>query len=195
MDNNIDVVEQLKIKNHELYINKMIIDLENTMESFILFYNNFCDSFLKEIVSKITFLLDDSQNSDKKTMTNNTILSFFTMYKENVKNEIDTRTKLIRDYIKENDISNYNKKLNSEALLIVNQITDYYHENINMLIDELSQYIKNNELYFKDYLLNTVRHKLINTLSVQLMYSVKLINNNSDENTMMLQTINEKTLK
>ena len=60
MENNLDIQEELKNINHELYINKLIIDLENAMESLLLFYGNYCDTQKQEMKSKI---IGDKENN------------------------------------------------------------------------------------------------------------------------------------
>lgn len=193
MKDNFDVQEELKNKNYELYINKLIVDLEKTMESLLMFYSNYCDTLSKDSTNTIISYLDNSL--EKQDTVSNLVNTFFGMIKGKINDIIKERLENIKNNIQNIDHINYEKKLNDEALLIANQLSDYYQENIYMLIDEISKDITTYRLDFKDYLLNTLYRKLINTLIDKLMYSIKLINNNYDENTMMLETINQKTLK
>lgn len=194
MEENIDVGKELAIKNQELFKNKLIIDLENAMDSLLMFYSNYCDTISNEVINTIVFYLDKQDETSKETISN-LVISFFTMFKDSLNKTIQERLKIIKSSIPNLETSNYEKKLNSESLIIVNQISDYYQENIYMLIDEIQENITEHRLDFKDYLLNALYLKLMNTLKDKLMYSVKLINNNYDENTTILQIINEKTLK
>ena len=193
MEDNFDLQEELKNKNYELYINKLIVDLEKTMESLLMFYSNYCDTLSKDSTNIIISYLDNSL--EKQDTVSNLVNTFFGMIKGKINTIIKERLENIKNNIQNIDHINYEKKLNDEALLIANQLSDYYQENIYMLIDEISKDITTYRLDFKDYLLNTLYRKLINTLRDKLMYSIKLINNNYDENTMMLETINQKTLK
>ena len=193
MKDNFDLQEELKNKNYELYINKLIVDLEKTMESLLMFYSNYCDTLSKDSTNTIISYLDNSL--EKQDTISNLVNTFFGMVKAKLNTITKERLENIKNNIQNIDHINYEKKLNDEALLIANQLSDYYQENIYMLIDEISKDITTYRLDFKDYLLNTLYRKLINTLRDKLMYSIKLINNNYDENTMMLETINQKTIK
>ena len=195
MENNYDVQSELKEKNHELYINKLIIDLEKAMESLIMFYNNYCDTLSQETTEKIISFLDSKEDSDKKDMVTNLVSAFFNISRGKLNSIIQERLENIKVDIQNINTFNYEKKLNEEALLIINEMSDNYQENVYMLIDELMNDITDYRLDFKDYLLNAVYRKLINILRDKLMFSIKLINNNYDENTMIIETINEKTLK
>ena len=195
MDNDIDVVEQLRIKNHELYINKLIIDLENAIESLIIFYNNYCDTISGETKNITSVLLDNKTDISEKQMNDSLLDSFFSLFKEKVSQIFKNRLGVIKSNIQNIDAFNYEKKLNNESLIIVNQVSDYYQENILMLIDEIKENFIVHQLEVREYLQKAVYIKLMNTLKDKLIYSIKLINNNYDENTTMLQSINEKTLK
>lgn len=193
MENNLDVQETLKNKNQELYINKLIIDLEKTMESLLMFYNNYSDTLSNDATTKIISYLDNG--TDKSAAISNLVNTFFNMIKVKLNNIVKERLDSIKNDISNIDHINYEKRLDEEALYIANQISDYYQENVYMLIDEVSKDMTTYRLDFKDYVLNTLNRRLINTLRDKLVYSIKLINNNYDENTQMLETINEKTLK
>ena len=193
MENNLDVQEALKNKNQELYINKLIIDLEKTMESLLMFYNNYSDTLSNDATTKIISYLDNG--TDKSAAISNLVNTFFNMIKVKLNNIVKERLDSIKNDISNIDHINYEKRLDEEALYIANQISDYYQENVYMLIDEVSKDMTTYRLDFKDYVLNTLNRRLINTLRDKLVYSIKLINNNYDENTQMLETINEKTLK
>ena len=193
MEDNIDVEKELEKKNQELFINKMIIDLENAMDSLLMFYSNYCDSVSNEVINTTNSYFDN-KNAESFEMISNLVTSFFSMLKDDLNKIIKERLDVIKSNIQKIDSLNYEKKLSSESLIIVNKFSDFYQNNVYMLISELEENIKEHRLDFKDYLLNGLYLKLINTLKDKLMYSIKLIGNNYDENTLMLQTINEKTL-
>ena len=195
MNSDNDVINELRIKNQELYINKLIIDLENAMESLLIFFNNYCDTLSKEMVMVLNSSLDSPDNSSQKEMMTQLVDSFLSLIKDKLNVIVKDRLTVIKSNIANIDTFNYEKKLNNESLIIANGISEYYNENIYMLIDEIKEITSKHQLDVKDYLLNSVYLKLMNTLKDKLMYSIKLINNNYDENTTMLQSINQKTLK
>ena len=203
-----DVVKELEKKNQELFVNKVIIDLENTMESLMMFYskNNeiddngekaqtYCDIVAQEVISRLSSFLDNPSDYTQQEKIAALVTSFFAMFKKTVNTIISERLQVIKTSIQTINAFNYEKKLNSESLVIVNKVSEFYQENVYMLIDEVKDSIKEHQLDFKDYLLNAIYLKLMNTLKDKLMYSIKLINNNYDENTTMIQSINAKTLK
>lgn len=194
MDDNIDVVKELEIKNREIFDNKIIIDLEKTMDSLIMFYGNYCDTVSNEVINTINLYLDKKDDTSCE-MISNLVTSFFTMLKGDLNKIVNARLTLIKADIQSINSFNYEKKLTNESLIIANQISDFYQEKIYELIDAVKDNVKEHSLDLKDYLLTAVYLKLMNTLKDKLMYSVKLINNNYDENTTILQSINEKTLK
>ena len=205
MEDNIDVVKELEIKNQELFVNKIIIDLETAMESLLLFYSKkmddreeahtYCDIVANDVISKLISLLDNPTNIEQQEKVSALVTAFFDMYKAKVNTFVPERLQVIKENINNIDSVNYEKNLNDESTTIVNKISEFYQENIYMLIDEIEENITEHRLDLKDYLLNTVYLKLINMLKDKLIYSIKLIGNNYDENTAVLQVINEKTLK
>lgn len=205
MEDNIDVVKELEIKNQELFVNKIIIDLETAMESLLLFYSKkmddseeahtYCDIVANDVISMLISLLDNPTNIEQQEKVSALVTAFFDMYKAKVNTFVPERLQVIKENINNIDSVNYEKNLNDESTTIVNKISEFYQENIYMLIDEIEENITEHRLDLKDYLLNTVYLKLINMLKDKLIYSIKLIGNNYDENTAVLQVINEKTLK
>ncbi len=195
MERNIDVVEQLRLKNQELYINKLIIDLENAMDSLIIFYSNYCDTLSLDVSNTIVSYLNEN-TIEYQEMIIKVVTSFFSLLNDKLNKEINERFNIIKKNIKKIDSLSYETKLEEESLIISNSLSDYYQDNINMLIEEIINIIiqeKRNDL--QEYLQTIIHRKLINTLKDKLAYTIKLINNNYDVNTMMLQSINEKTLK
>lgn len=205
MEDNIDVVKELEIKNQELFVNKIIIDLETAMESLMLFYSKkmddnkdnytYCDMVASDVINNINSFLDNPNDVLQKEKVSALVNSFFYIYKNKVNTLIPERLQEIKKDIQNIDSLNYEMKLNNESSAIIKQISDYYQENIYMLIEEIKDSVNNHQLVFQEYLIKNVHDKLINMLKDKLIYSIKLINNNYDENTAVLQIINEKTLK
>ena len=177
MDDNIDVVKELEIKNREIFDNKIIIDLEKTMDSLIMFYGNYCDTVSNEVINTINLYLDKKDDTSYE-MISNLVTSFFTMLKGDLNKIVNERLTLIKADIQSINSFNYEKKLTNESLIITNQISDFYQEKIYELIDAVKDNVKEHRLDLKDYLLTAVYLKLMNTLKDKLMYSVKLIKNN-----------------
>ena len=206
MEDKLDVVKEFEIKNQELFNDNKLIILENVIESVLLFYsknvgdsdkkdNPYCDNVAQEVIDKINSLLDNKDDVTQKEKVSALVNAFFDMFKNEVNTIFSQRLDIIKTNIQSIDESNYENKLNEELLTIVQQISNFYQENINMLIDEIEDGITEYQTEFKDYLLNNVHAKLINILKDKLMISAILINNKYDENVAIFQRINEKTLK
>ena len=48
MNNSVDVLKQLEVKNREIYLNKLVIDLDNNLDILSITVNNFIDHFSSE---------------------------------------------------------------------------------------------------------------------------------------------------
>ena len=82
------------------------------------------------------------------------------------------------------------------AILVTNHMSDYYLNNINLLVDEIaSTKDVNKKNRISEYLINNLYRKVMDTLKDQLMYSIRVIDNNYEENNNIIQSISEKTLK
>ena len=196
MEENFDVSKELQHKNQEMLSNKKKIDLDNSMESLVLFYSNYSTNIASEINTRVCSLRGISQDSEQSMIFYNTITSFFFLASKKLKEIIASVIIPLKEKLDTINDENYSDVLNHTYLVITNKMYDYYTESINMLSNELNQDV-NEEIKNKinSYVFDVITVKMMNTLRDKFMYGIKVINNNNEENKEVMETINEKTIK
>ncbi len=196
MEENFDVSKELQHKNQEMLLNKKKIDLDNSMESLVLFYSNYSTNIASEINTRVCSLRGISQDSEQSMIFYNTITSFFFLASKKLKEIIASVIIPLKEKLDTINDENYSDVLNHTYLVITNKMYDYYTESINMLSNELNQDV-NEEIKNKinSYVFDVITVKMMNTLRDKFMYGIKVINNNNEENKEVMETINEKTIK
>ena len=53
MNKSVDVIKELAVKNKEIYLNKLDIDLTNNQENLFITIKNIIDLFTKEVTTKV----------------------------------------------------------------------------------------------------------------------------------------------
>ena len=196
MDNNIDTNEELKIKNQEMLLNKKKTDLDTSMESLVVFYSNYAFNLASEINNRICMIKGISSNSEQGNIMLNTIIGFFTLLSNKLKELIENKTKKIKERIDTISDEEYDKELRYLSIFVNNQLLEYYGENIDMLIEELTENDKEiTKEKISNYLFEIIYGKMMNMLRDKFMYSIMVIGNNTLENKEVIQEINEKTIK
>ncbi len=197
MENDTSIIEQLKVKNQELYLNKRIIDLDSSIESLLLFYNNYTSNLATDVSNQISSFYGIDSNSDQGKIMYNTISSFFVLCNNKLKDVLTKKIEKIKSTMNNVSDEEYNKELRYMSIKAINAMSDYYFQNIDMLIKELvnesTDLAVNNKI--NSYFYETLYYKMMNVLRDQFSYSVKVIGNNNDENIQVMQNINEKTIK
>ena len=197
MENNeVDLVKELEVKNQEMLLNKKRVDLDTSMESLLVFYENYSQGLSSEINNRICTLKNIDPNSDEGKMLLNTISSFLNILSNKLKELVTKKTGTIKEKLNTISDSEYNKELRYMSIHIINQMLEFYGENIDMLIEEVNsdtnELIKNK---INNYLFEVIYGKLMNVLKDKFMYSIKVIVNNEEENNQIIDNINRKVLK
>ena len=193
MTNESDINEVLRAFNQEALLKKKKVDIDNIVDSILLFFNNYFGNLSKEVTIKLKSLNNISEDDYYGVIINKMVFAFFNVLENKLKETTTNKFNSIRDNIPNLTDLECNKKLNYIVGVISNEISDFYLENAEILIKELIQ----KEEYVKvssDYLIKVVYGKVINTLKDRLMYSIKVIDNNNEENKEKIETINEKTI-
>ena len=195
MTNEADISEALQAKHQEMLLNKKIIDIDKSIESLLIFFNNFFDNLALDIDNKMC-IINYGTNTKDDEMSNKIIDSFFKMFQDELEKCLGDNINEIKDKISTIDETEYNKELSEMAILVTNHMSDYYLNNINLLVDEIaSTKDVNKKNRISEYLINNLYRKVMDTLKDQLMYSIRVIDNNYEENNNIIQSISEKTLK
>ncbi len=186
MDNNIDVLKQLEVKNHEIFINKLNIDLDNYFQNL--------DITIKDIINKLHNELDlvlDSLSIDNKSLN-----QFFDSINEQISSLSANRLSTLKNTILKIDEVNYEEIINDNSKLFIQKLSTFYLNNIDNLINELTS----NEDDFKkkrltDYLKESFYAKYNNRISETIGFNNKILINNYLANCERIESINQKTLK
>lgn len=196
MENSFDVNEKLKATNQELLLQKKKIDLDNSMESLSVFYSNYSTTMAEKMNDIICKYRNIDSNSDNGKIYFETITGFFSLANKKLNEIIKKNADALKEKLDTLDDENYNKELNYMSLVITNDMLEYYGESAKMLINEL---IDNLDEVTSDrisnYVIEVLTVKMINILKDNMMFSMKVITNNTEENNQMIESINEKTIK
>ena len=197
MENNeVDLVKELEIKNQEMLLNKKRVDLDTSMESLLVFYENYSQGLSSEINNRICTYKNIDPNTDEGKMLLNTINSFLNILSNKLKELVTKKTSIIKDKLNTISDNEYNKELRYMSIHVINQMLEFYGDNIDMLIEEVNS--DTNELVknkINNYLFEVIYGKLMNVLKDKFMYSIKVIANNEEENNQIIDNINRKVLK
>ena len=192
---NEDINKALLEKHAEMLLNKKILDLDKATESLLLFYSNYCNNYAVNITNNISLMKNIDINSETSAEIKQMTTSFLDIYQDNLKKELSIKIEGIKKKIATLTDDEYNKELSHVAVYVVNKISDFYLENIGMLIDEVVKDTDSDtNKRITDYLKSIVHNKLINMIKDQLTYTIRLIDNNYEENYQIMESISKKTL-
>ena len=196
MDENIDLNQELQKKNQEMLSNKKKVDLDTSMESLLVFFGNYCNNISSEINNRICEYHGISADSEKGKIFHNTITSFLFIANKELENIIKKTLDKIKEKLDSLDDKEYALLLNRASIVIINELTDYYATNINMLSSELNQDVSEEVKNKIDkFLFDFITIRIINVLKDKFMYTITVIGNNFEENKEIIDTINEKTIQ
>ena len=195
-NNDVDVIKELQNKNEEMLLNKKIIDLETSMESLLVFYDNYSKSLSSEINDKVCSYKNINLDTDEGKINLNTINGFLNILSNKLKELVNKSVDRLKEKLNTISDEKYNKELRYMSIHIINKMLEFYGENIDMLIEEINN--DTDELTktrINNYLFEIIYGKLMNILKDKFMYSIKVISNNSEENNQVIDNINRKILK
>lgn len=196
MENSVDVNELVKATNQELLLQKKKIDLDNSMESLSVFYSNYSTTMAEKMNDIICKYHNIDPNSDDGKIYLNTITGFFNLANKKLNEIIKENANVLKDKLATLDDDSYNKELDYMSLVITNNMLDYYGESAKMLINEVIDNLDDVTCdRVSNYILEVLTVKMINKLKENMMFSMKVITNNSEENNQKIESINEKTIK
>jgi hypothetical protein len=195
MEENIDIKQTLLDTNQELLLNKKKIDLDKALESLQLFYISYTPGIATEIKKTVCSYRNIDSQSEQAMVFYRTITSFFMMASKQIKEIVDREKEPLKNKISEMSDDEYNKELGRLSLLILNKTKDYFFENASMLISELDQNVDDDTKSKIDkYVLEMLTVKVINIIKDKLMFYLKVISNNNEENKEMIDNINNNTV-
>ena len=195
MDENIDINKELKEKNQEMLLNKKRIDLDTSMESFMVFYHAHSANMANEINKKVCSIRNIDPNSEQGKVFHSITNNFFSLTLNKLKEIINGVTEPFKGLLNNISDDDYSYTLNQISEVIIQRMINYYSDAINMLKNELNQ---DTDVLSKDKIneyLSNIAFKIMDTLKNNFMFSIRIIGNNNEENKEVIESINEKTIK
>jgi len=193
MNNNVDVLKQLEVKNREIYLNKLVIDLDNNLDILSITVNNIINLFTNEMINKILEIENGTMNRSK-------ISTHVESFQEKLKDQIiimihERKTKL-ELLIKDIDNIEYEIKIKEETNEIINKVKEYYQSNIDNLFNQINTNYDEFDLKrLSDYLKDNNFEKIILKIKESLNNTDTILINNYKESFQKYLALNEKTLK
>lgn len=187
MIDNVDVVKELAVKNKEIYLNKLDMDIESNYELLKLTTANIINLSINEVVSGVLNIENSFLN--KKSIEIEVEKSF-----KNFFNYIDMLYKKRTKFFKtKKDKDNYLDYIDNK---ILDDIRAYY---LNYFVSIISLLGKEYSLFEKERLDNYIKMTFYNKFMIKIFDVIKNANliliNNYHESTKRYNLINEKTLK
>ena len=137
-----EIKEELQKKNEEMFLNKKKIDIDKSMESFIMFYENYFNTTIpNEMTDRICQLHGISKNSEQGMAFYNMITTFFRSAFDELKNSVNTNVESLKKKIDNIPDEEYPKVLSRLSVAVINNMSDYFLGREEMLN---KSYIKNN---------------------------------------------------
>ena len=190
MDKNKDVLEALKVKNREIYINKLNIDLDRILETLQIMVKNTINLLYIEIVTQI-FRINENE---LKSFPIKEVQSYYKGLKNKTEKVLEKNFQELSQNTKNIDDIEYEQILEKAKEQVLLEIGNYYNETINTLIELLvkEKLIDEDRLnyLFKIYLYN----KFLDKISDILTSSFRIILNSQQESFQKYENLNDKTI-
>lgn len=183
----LDVVKELEVKNHEIYLNKLNMDLDKNYELINLSISNYINISISDVIAVFIEIEGSLLNKEK---ISNSVQSYFGKFN----NEIDKLVKL-RFVLLHNkkDCDNYVSYINND---IVNKIGDVYRNSVIELYNDVSDdYTSFEKERLYNYLFDTYYQRFLRWISDTIGSCNLILINSYNESNNRLALINEKTLK
>ena len=191
MNSDIDILKQLEVKNREIYINKLNIDLDNNKEILLITIDNVINLFIEEVTNKILEIKNDKTNKENVL---NQVTKFYNKIKEEIDKLLENRYNNLKENISNNENSNYQDILDKEKEKIINKIKNVYNEAVDNIIKGIEEIYKEPNNRINDYLKILNYDKFINKIKdVSNNMNIILCNSFIESNN-KYQELNSKTL-
>ena len=193
MNNSVDVLKQLEVKNREIYLNKLVIDLDNNLDVLSITVNNIVNLFTNEMINKILEIENGTMNRSKISTH---VEAFQEKFKDQLIVMIHERKTKMESLLKDINQETYTEKLKEESQNIIHQIGKYYQNNIDTLYNQINtDYDEFNLKRLNDYLKENYYEKIILKLKESFNNTDIILINNYKESYQKYLELNEKTLK
>lgn len=187
MNSNIDVLKELEVKNKEIYINKLGIDLDTNLESLLIIINNIMNLLTIELTDKLNILSNNNQEA---------INNFQKLNLKNIIELINQRNTYLKEKVLDIDNINYKEELDDETKNVIEKVKEFYNNNVNNLINELNKSVDEFTKHrISDYLNNLYFSRFIKKIEDAIINMDNILFNNYQFSYQKYLNLNEKTLK
>lgn len=183
MGENVDIQKQLEVKNREIYLNKLTIDLDNNLEILLITINNIINMLVNEINGKI----NDFDNQDTSSYLSTFHKEIVEKIEMLIKKKIDNLKKGIEDI----DNLDYKETINLETQELLENAKKLYSVQISTLINNLKL---NKDDVNVDYLNNYCLNKFVQKLEETFNNMDIILYNKYLESNEKFKDLNAKTL-
>lgn len=154
MNDNEDVKDQLKIKNKEIYLNKLNLDLDNNLEVLVLTVDNLLNTNKEMLIKKI---IDIEESFLNQELIEEKVSSFFEQYRVEFMNLLDNKKLDLKNtIIIHDDLEICKNNIQDNYFSSEKQIKEFTSQEIKqlekLLLNDINDKFKQKRL--KDYLEN-----------------------------------------
>ncbi len=189
-----EVSKELAKKNQEIYINKLLKDLDQNYENLKIVIENLIILFLKELDNRTYEISIECDNTLSRDEISNRIRKFFIMLKDALFEDIDTNKTTLEGVVVNNDFMQYVNQLEMLSSSLITNIQELYLKEADSLINDVSIGFDD---FSKERLEKLIKEIIYNRFMEKLKSSIGNINliliNNYQENNNHLDHMNEKT--
>lgn len=189
MNNNFDILKELEIKNQEIYLNNLNINLSSNLENILLIIEEKFKVQSEELLVKINTILGHDINKDE-------IDKFMSSILEKIKSLLINRFNLFKKYISNIDNQKYDELLSNEKDVLLNEFDGYYNSLafplLQSLLEGTDEFVKMRLSYY----INTIFfEKLLVIIKDTVSIMDQILCNNYQVDYERFKKINENTIK
>ena len=171
MSNSEDIKKQLKIKNKEIYQNKLNLDLDNNLEVLVLTIDNYLQKVQNDSTEKILEIEESFFNQEK---IQESISIFLYLYRENLMMLIDLKKENLQNIlIIQDNLENCRDNLLSNYNNIKTNLYEFSSKNIKTLKEGLNEQMdssfkkKRLEDYLENIFLSNLNNKVLDIIKTR----------------------------
>ena len=190
MNNSIDVLHELEVKNKEIYLNKLELDIDNNNEILIITIDNIINLFASEVTKKLLDINNSSQEIIQKES-----LSFHELVTTIIKQLLENRRLNLKKNVNNLENIDYKNEILSEKENIIKEIEIFYNTQIIELLNKINGYYEGfDQERINDYLTVINYNKFINKLNDAISNMDIILYNNYQDSLKRFIELNERTL-
>ena len=180
-----DIKKQLKVKNKEIYMNKLNLDLDNNLEVLVLTIDNVLTFIKNDAIKKILDIKESFLENEKIKVNMD---KFIDSYRDNLMNLLDDKKNNLKNILViHDDLEICKTNLNDNYLSLKTKLEQYSTDNIIKLENELK------EIFEDKFKIKRLNDYLNNIFKVNLNNKILDVIKNRD--VILLNTFNETYLK